>query len=135
MFEIKSRYKEFPVYFSSGVRISNDTYSYNNSKSNLSTHQLYGRLNGKLFKNMYWNLNTDYFNFKNESIQSDYVSISPILRFSKEKSKFEYSIIGNNILNLENISVLENYSNSNFSELVRKPVLSGYVLFQLKYKF
>jgi hypothetical protein len=135
MFEIKSRYKEFPVYFSSGIRISNDTYNYNNAKSNLSTYQLYSRLNGKLFKNMYWNLNTDYFNFKNESIHTDYVSISPILRFSKEKSKFEYSIIGNNILNLENISVLENYSNSNFSELVRKPVLSGYVLFQLKYKF
>ena len=135
MFEIKSRYKKFPVYFNSGTLVSSDTYNYNNSKSQLNTYQFYCRLNGKIQKNIYWNLNTDYFNFKNESINSDYISISPIIRFSKEKSNFEYSLIGNNILNLENVSVLENYSNSNYSELVRKPVLSGYVLFQLKYKF
>ena len=90
---------------------------------------------GKIFKNIYWNLNTDYFNFKNQSIQTNYLNISPILRFSKEKTNFEYSLIGNNILNIDNVNVLENYSNSNYSELVRKPVLSGYVLFQLKYKF
>ena len=135
MFEIKSRYKKFPVYFNSGTLVSSDTYNYNNSKSQLNTYQFYCRLNGKIQKNIYWNLNTDYFNFKNESINSDYISISPIIRFSKEKSNFEYSLIGNNILNLENVSVLENYSNSNYSELVRKPVLSGYVIFQLKYKF
>uniref|UniRef100_UPI00404B8451 carboxypeptidase-like regulatory domain-containing protein n=1 Tax=Flavobacterium sp. TaxID=239 RepID=UPI00404B8451 len=135
MFEIKSRYKEFPIYFSSGIRMSKDTYTYNNSKSNLNTYQLYCKLNGKIFKNTYWNMNSDYFDFKNESINSNYVNISPTIRFSKDKSNFEYSIVGNNILNLENISVLENYSNSNYSEFVRKPVLSGYILLQLKYKF
>lgn len=135
MFEIKSRYKEFPVYFNVGIKASNDTYLYNNFKSELNSYQIYCKLNGKIFKNIYWNLNTDYFNFKNQSIQTNYLNISPILRFSKEKTNFEYSLIGNNILNIDSVNVLENYSNSNYSELIRKPVLSGYVLFQLKYKF
>ena len=135
MFEIKSKYKEFPVYFNVGLKTSNDTYFYNNFKSNLDTYQIYCKLNGKLFKNIYWNLNTDYFNFRNQSIKTNYLNISPILRFSKEKTNFEYSLIGNNVLNINSTNVLENYSNSNYSELVRKPVLSGYILLQLKYKF
>ena len=135
MFEIKSKYKEFPVYFNVGLKTSNDTYFYNNFKSNLDTYQIYCKLNGKVFKNIYWNLNTDYFNFRNQSIKTNYLNISPILRFSKEKTNFEYSLIGNNVLNINSTNVLENYSNSNYSELVRKPVLSGYILLQLKYKF
>lgn len=135
MFETKSRYKEFPIHFNTGLKISNDNYVYNNSKSNLKVHQLYCKLNGKIYENIYWNLNSEYFSYKNADIATNYLNVSPILRFSPEKSKFEYSIIGNNILNLNSKSILENYSNSNYSEFLRKPILSGYVLLNLKYKF
>ena len=135
MFEIKSRYKEFPVYFKTGLLLSKDNYFYNDSNSNLNSYQIYSKLNGKFLKNIYWNLNSDYFSFQNTSNNSNYLSISPVIRFSKEKSNFEYSLVGNNILNLDNTSILANYSNSNYSELARKPLLSGYALLQIKYKF
>jgi hypothetical protein len=133
--EIKSKYKKAPIYFTAGLRASNENYKYNNSKNNLNSYQLYSKINGIVCKNFFWDINSDYFSFKNVNVNSNYLSISPRIRFSKEKSKFDYSLVGNNILNLNNKSIIENFSNSNYSEIVRKPIFNGYFLFEVKFKF
>ena len=62
-------------------------------------------------------------------------SLSPKLKYKKKGSTWEFSLIGDNIFNLTNQSIIENIGSANVLDQRVTSILSGYVLFGVKAKF
>jgi len=132
---IKSKFKKSFIHFNLGYRFSHDIYNNSGNKSKNFINQPSLLLKGALLSTLSWKLNFQHTKYKTFNNQRKLFSISPEFRFSKTKSNWEYKLTGNNILNLNNQSIIENRSNTNFTEQRISSILSGYILFGAKFKF
>ncbi len=133
--KVKSQFKKSIIHFDLGYKFSKDTYRDQNSKTILLVTQPYLNTNGKISKNLFWYLNSNLTYYNSTDLTRNLFIISPRLRFSKEKSKWEIYLTGNNILNLNNKAILENNSSPSLYEEKTTSILSGYILIGSKLKF
>ena len=133
--KIKSKFKKSIIHINFGYKYSKDIFKDNSNKSKLIVSQPYLNTNGKISKNLYWNLNSNISFYKSLDSERTIYNISPRLRFSKEKSKWNFYLTGNNILNLNNQTIIENNSSPSFSEERNTSILDGYIIFGGKLKF
>ncbi|EGV43489.1 carboxypeptidase-like regulatory domain-containing protein [Bizionia argentinensis JUB59] len=133
--KVASQFKKSIIHFNIGYKYSKDNFKDQTNKSFLIVSQPYLNLNGKIKKNLFWYINSNYTVYKNQSTERNIFNISPRLRFTKEKSKWEFYLTGNNILNLNNKSIIENNSSPSFIEEKTTSILDGYILLGSKLKF
>ena len=79
-------------------------------------------------------LSISFNKFKSSDVQNELFIVSPKIRYVIPKSKFEISIIGNNILNLKNTEQNIVNQNANYFQEKKYKIISGYILLQLKVK-
>jgi hypothetical protein len=132
--QLSSKYKSFPVNFEAGFIGSNNKYSYGKSNSFLKEKRLFVNFNGKALKNMFWNFKLIYDEQSTATSNTEIYSLNPRIRYNKLKSKWDFSISGNNILNIDNPTRIQNNSTANYFEVIKFSSLAGYVLFEVKYK-
>lgn len=134
-FNIKSKFKKSPVHFDFGCTYSVTDYNNNNKISNNRVVQFFSNINGLFSKNFYWRASYSYNNF----IVNDNSCLVPILsasiRYSKQKSNWDYTINAHNVLNFNNPLLVTNQSGAGFESQVSNLNLPGYVNLGLKYKF
>ncbi len=133
--KIKSKFKKSPIHLDFGFKYSKDIYNNNANESILLVRQPYFNLNGNITKELFWNLNSTHTNYHTSNSKRDLFSLSPRLRFSKQKSNWEFNLIGNNILNLSNQNIIENNSSQSYFEQRVTSILDGYVIFGAKMNF
>jgi hypothetical protein len=132
--QLSSKYKSFPVNFETGFIGSNNKYNYEKANSFLKEKRLFVNLNGKALKNIYWNFKLIYDQQNTDTSNTEIFSLNPRIRYNKLKSKWDFSISGNNILNIDNPIRIQNNSTANYVEINKFSSLAGYVLFEVKYK-
>ncbi|WP_235889621.1 carboxypeptidase-like regulatory domain-containing protein [Flavobacterium restrictum] len=132
--QVSSKYKLFPVNFETGYIGSINNYDYEKSNSFLKEKRLFVNFNGKALKNIFWNLNLTYDKQSTATSDSEIYNLNPRVRYNKSKSKWAFSLSGNNIMNIDNPIRIQNNSTANYFEIIRFSSLSGYVLFEVKYK-
>jgi hypothetical protein len=134
LIQLSSKYKSFPVNFETGFIGSNNKYIYEKSNSFLKEKRLFINFKGKAFENIFWNFNLTYDEQSTATSNTEIYSLSPRIRYNKPKSKWNFSVSGNNILNIDNPTRIQNNSTSNYFEVIKFSSLAGYVLFEVKYK-
>jgi len=131
----KSTFKESPVHFNLGYNYAINFFeNNNNNKTKQVTFQSYLSINGIIFKNFNWKLNTINTIFTTNDSNRKILSLSPTLRYSKS-DKWEYYIIGNNILNLKSPEIINNNSNVGYNMQTITATLAGFINFGIKYEF
>lgn len=130
----KSAYKKSPIHFNLGYNYAINFFENNNSKTKQVTFQSYLSINGIVFKNFNWKINTINTIFTTDDSNRKILNISPSLRYSKNE-KWEYYIIGNNILNLKSPEIINNNSNVGYNMQTITATLAGFINFGIKYKF
>lgn len=134
-FNIRSKFKKSPIHFDLGCNYSTTDYNNNNVISNNRVIQFYTNTNGLFLKNFYWSASYSF----NDFIVNNNSNLVPILsfslRYSKQKSNWDYTINAHNILNFNNPLFVTNQSGAGFESQVSNINLPGYVTLGLKYKF
>ncbi len=133
--KIKTNFIKSLIHLDFGFKYSKDIYNNSNNESILLVQQPYFNLNGNIIKELFWNLNATYTNYNASNNKRDIFSLSPRLRFSKQKSSWEFNLIGNNILNLSNQNIIENNSGQSYFEQRVTSILDGYIIFGVKLKY
>lgn len=133
--KIKSTFKKSLVHFDIGSIYSKDVFYNNDNKSNLSVVKPYLNLNGNFSKELFWNLNSIFASYKSANNQRELFLLSPKLRFQKQNSNWEFHLIGDNILNLKNQTIIENIASASIFEQRLTSILNGYILLGSKLKF
>lgn len=131
---LKSAFKKSPVHFNLGYNYAINFFENNNNKTKQVTFQSYLSINGIVFKNFNWKINTINTIFRTDDSNRKILSISPSLRYSKNE-KWEYYIIGNNILNLKSPEIINNNSDVGYNMQTVTATLAGYLNYGIKYKF
>ena len=132
--QLSSKYKSFPINFEIGTLISQNKYQYDNSNSFLKEKRFFTNLNGKASKNIFYYLNLSYDSQKSSTSNTEIFNLSPKIRYNLAKSKWDFSLSGNNILNIDNPMRIENNSTPSYFQEKRYSALAGYILFEIKYK-
>lgn len=130
--KLVSSYKSFPINFEAGFILSKNIYSNSQNKSNFESKEIFQTITGKFTKDIFWSLNSNNIFQKSELRNQNVFMLNPKIRFSK--SKFDFSIYGYNILNIKNTESIEVTNTNNYIEQRTNQILSGYIMFELKYK-
>ena len=133
--KIKSHFKKSFIHINLGYKYSKDIFRDDTNTSKLVISQPYLNINGKISKNLFWNLNSNVSLYKGLNTTRTIYNIGPRLRFSKEKSKWNFYLTGDNIFNLNNKTIIENNSSPSYSEQKTTSILDGYIVFGSKLKF
>ena len=132
-FKIFSRYKKFPINFETGFVYVRNNFQTDIQKSYLINKQFLININGKITDKMFFEINTNSNFQKTNSNKQSILNINPKIRY-KINSNFNLSLIGNNILNIENPYQITNNSSEYFFEEKKFNSLPGYVIIEIKYK-
>lgn len=133
--ELSSKFKSSPVHFKIGYKYELNKFSFGNSKSTASKEQPYLNLNGNLTSTVFWSLDNIYKKYTIEENNKAVFYMNPSLRYAQKKSNWEYSLIGYNVLNLNNKDILESTNVPGLIEKRTTAILPGYILLAAKYKF
>lgn len=132
---LKSAFKKSPIHFNIGYNYASTNFNNNNTESRIITFQGFLNMNGQVFKDFYWRLNSSNTSFKTDDSKRNLFQMSPNLRYSKSNSNWEYYVEGHNIFNLKNPEILTNLSGPGYTLQTVTGTLNGYVNFGTKYKF
>ena len=135
IFKVRSKFKKSLIHLDFGYKFSRDTYTNIVNKSILLVKQPYFNMKGNITKEIFWDINSTYTNYKSSNNKREIFSLSPRLRFSKHKSNWEFNLIGNNILNLSNQNIIENNSSQSYFEQRTTTILDGYIILGAKLKY
>ena len=130
--KLVSSYKKFPVNFETGFIFSKNIYSNSGVKTLLQSTEVFQTLTGKLTKNIFWSLNSNTVLQKTSSNNKTIFMLNPKIRYLR--SKWDFSFYGNNILHIKNIESIQSSSTNNYTEEKTNQILSGYIMFEVKYK-
>lgn len=133
--EFSSNFKKSPVHFSSGYRYTFENYFFGAVTSNVDQQQPYINLKGVINNKLIWELDSFYNIFEVDGLDRNIFYINPEIQYSKKSSDWSYSIIGNNILNLNNSTIVENSTVVGSVQQRVTSILQGNLLFNVKYKF
>ncbi len=134
-FSIYSKYKKSWINGSLGLKNKKYYYVYKtlNVKHQYTSTTYYTKLEGKLKKSFKWSVYAGYehFNF----LQNEYIlKINPSFFYQSDKS-FQLSLIGNNILNINQPVYTKHSQTDDFEIFEQTAYLPGYIALQLKYNF
>lgn len=135
LFIFQSRFKKSAFQFETGYAFSQDNYLTGELSNNLNASSAFLDCNTTFFKNFSFGTNLSYKTFKTDSSSNDLYFLSPKIRYVMPKSKFEFSLIGFNLLNL---NVNQELKLSNFNNIIEETtfnILEGYLLLNTKFKF
>lgn len=129
-----SRFKKTSFQTEVGIQFSNDIYYTNNLSSAVSIVNPYIETSFKIAENISM---TNYFSYRKydaNTITRNYYQLSPKIRYVFPKSKVEISLIGSNILNIDNREQISVARHDNYIEENISQTLAGYFLINLKFK-
>jgi hypothetical protein len=136
-FILRSRFLEEVFNFELGVR-----NVYNETKINTLGNSGFLRLwegsfslNGKFDNGLIWNFNTKVINYESNGTTINITNLSPSIRYRKTKSKWEFSLTGSDLLNINALQRVSINNQPNFFEERVISALPGYAVFGLKYYF
>ncbi|HIP37774.1 MAG TPA: hypothetical protein EYG85_13065 [Crocinitomix sp.] len=135
-FKLLSHLKNSKIQFQLSYLFKNSTIeqSISNSSMNLFTNDIGLDFIFKI-KSIRINSEFHYLTQKNETNINNNLIINPEIMFQSENKKWIYSIKSNNLLNLNKYNYLnQNYSNY-YIENSSQSVLTGFLIFGLKYHF
>ncbi|GAA0729117.1 TonB-dependent receptor [Aquimarina litoralis] len=136
-FKVSSNFKK-SINFKTGV---NFTYlKVNNSFNDIeftssSIDPFVGIRASLLDKKMSFNLDFISKNLKAGDVTRSFFILNPSIKYAKPKSHWEFSLTGNNILNLESPEIVDNVNNNVFFEERISRSLEGYLILGANYKF
>ena len=130
--KLVSSYKKFPINFETGFVYSKNTFINSQIKSNFETTEIFQTVTGKLTKNIFWSLSSNNISQKSELRNQNIFMLNPKIRYSK--NKLDFSIYGYNILNIKSTESIETSNTNNYIEQKTNQILSGYIMFETKYK-
>lgn len=133
--ELKSNLKKSPVHFNIGYQFSLENFSLNQVVSKLIIQEPFVSLKGSITESLIWKWNTSYKSYKSGQNNRNILYVNPELSLISEKSKIEYSLIGTNILNLNNRNIIENHTLPGVLEQRINSILEGNIIFSAKLRF
>jgi hypothetical protein len=131
---VNSRLKKAFINFDLGYKFTYNFFKNTDNNSYITTSESTLNTNGTFLKNFYWKFGFSFVQNRVSGYNSDIFTLSPTIRYSKPKTKWEFFINTNNILDLNNQKMLENKSTSVFFEERITSTLGGYITVGLKYK-
>jgi hypothetical protein len=129
-----SRLKKTSFQFELGLLYAKDFYLNTSSKNHFSIINPYIETSLKISKNISFVNNFSCKKFLNDNSSRELYLLNPRLKINFPKSKIEISVIGNNILNLTNRQQISVARFDNYIEEKISQSLTGYFLFNLKFK-
>lgn len=131
-FKIVSSFQKFPINFETGCVFVKNIYSNSQSISDFKSTEIFQTITGKFSKSFFWSLTSNNLFQQTDLKSKNIFTLNPKIRYSKKK--FDFSIYGNNILNINNTESLEYSNTNNYIEQKTNQILSGFVMFEVKYK-
>lgn len=132
---VYSRYRK-GINFNSGldVEFMNYKVDFSGSSTHSSIIKPYLILNGSIKKDvLVWNLGSEYSIYQTDVSSENILNIYPSLLYTVN-DKFEFSVRGNNILNVDNAKITQNFNTSTYSESQIIATLEGYIVLGMSYK-
>lgn len=133
-FSIGSRFTDFFVNFETGISITSDNFYSGDSKNFSKGYKPYLELSGKISKDLFWYLKAVDEIYKTSTFNMDLFTLSPRLRYNLPKSKWEFSVTGVNVLNIDKGQRVESYNSGSYFQEKIYSTLRGFVLLGVKYK-
>ncbi|OXB08996.1 hypothetical protein B0A81_07495 [Flavobacterium plurextorum] len=133
-FSFLSRFKKTSFQIETGILFAKDDYKDELSLNYLSVINPFTEASFKLSKNLSFVSKFSYKKFISNTSSSDLYTLSPKFRYVFPKSKAEISLIGNDILNLQNNQQISITRFDNFTEENVYKILPGYFLINFKLK-
>lgn len=130
-----SNFKKTTLLINFGVSYSLEKFADNNISTNQNIYQYFFTTSYELLKNFNTSLNTTITDYiTNNNLRTIYF-LSPVLRYSIPKSNWEFKLIGNNLLNIDNNEIVNSTAQQNYSEQRVTSILNGFIVLTAKYKF
>ena len=135
--KLSTNYKQ-NLNFSTGLSIS--LLTVNNSLNAIeftsnSFDPYLGIRSSLLQKRLTVNLDIISKNLKADDLSRSFFVLSPKITYTNAKSRWEFSMTGNNILNLQSPEIVDNVNYNVFYEQRVSRTLEGYLIFGMSYKF
>ncbi len=135
---LNSRFDQEWLNFNAGLKlIQYELFNQSlNARNTLLSLNPQLNLSGKFLKSFKWQINTSYEQFETSNAASrNRLVLSPTLRYHKNKSKYEFSIVTYNLLNLNTTELIEQQNEVNYVQEIIYSNLAGYINFNVKYRF
>ncbi|MCF6213923.1 MAG: carboxypeptidase-like regulatory domain-containing protein [Flavobacteriaceae bacterium] len=130
-----SKFKSSILNFGLGIKLKTNHLSFKESNINFTEYHPFINLNGTFNKNIIWFIDFNYIKYNSESTQKDLFEFSPKLIYKAINKKWEFSLIGHDIFNINNTNLIKTNSYPSYYEEKIFKSLAGYVSFNVKYKF
>lgn len=145
--QVKFKTQTFEYYYSMLSRIKKTSFQFelggqyatslffNTTLGNTSSFtNIFLETSFKISKNISFINKLSFNKFESADLQNNLFIVSPRVRYSIPKSKFEISISGNNVLNLKNTEQVTVTQNTNYIQQKVSKIISGYILLNFKVK-
>lgn len=133
-FSVGSGFTDFFVNFETGISITSDDFYSGDIKNFSKGYKPYIELSGKISPTLFWYLKAVDEIYKTSTFDMDLFTLSPRLRYNLPKSKWEFSITGANVLNIDKGQRVESYNSGSYFQEKIYSTLRGFVLLGIKYK-
>ena len=117
-----------------GYSYSNNQYDNGGFKNKFFTDSPFVKFDAKFLKNFIFTADYDYYNYRNDAgtTSNQYEFLEANLSYQKGDSKWEYSLVGTNLLDTRALN--QDSFNDLFSSTSAYIVQPRYVVFQIKYE-
>ena len=132
-----SHFKKSILQIEAGYQLSETALyqSLNESESKIKNLNLFLKLKGVIKSNLIWDVKFTSIYQENILGKNNLFFISPTISIDSKNKQWTFSLLGNNILNLENnTKFVSNLSNISFDN-TETAILDGYLLISIKYNF
>ncbi|MEM1323373.1 MAG: carboxypeptidase-like regulatory domain-containing protein [Bacteroidota bacterium] len=135
--KLLSKFNSSGLNFETGMKLARNTVNYSliELDNRLQTLRPFVNFNGKYKSGFSWYLDMGYAYFQSGQLERRIFILSPRIKYRQPKSPWEFSIVTNNLLNLNSPQQVETNFNTNFFEETVFDVLAGYANLNVKYKF
>ena len=133
----RSAFKESPVQINLSVSYSSSETKNTFNRLNFSTNTFKSSigLNGKLFKQIFWDTSYGYTKVNLEAFSNEINILNFNLRYTTKNKRIQFHVKGNNILNIESNNNISQIFTESFNQTANYRLLRGYVLLGMKYDF
>lgn len=92
-------------------------------------------LNGKLFKQIFWDTSFGYTKVNTAQLSNEINLLNFNLRYNTKNKRVQFHIKGNNILNIDSNNNISQIFTDSFNQTSSFRLLRGYIMFGMKYDF
>jgi hypothetical protein len=127
-------FQDFPVNFEAGISVANDVFTSGSTTNTSLSYRPLLNITGKTMSNFVWSLNLSNDTYKTDIFRRNIFLVSPEVKYVNPKIKWEFSLTGFNVLNINTGERIESLTTTNFFQQKIYSTLRGYVMLNLKYK-